>query len=247
MTNTIEQLDHNVANAEIALETAKENLAAHEKADPQDVAAVEHFKAEVKANEVALKTARAELTKATKAAQREAEKVAKAEAREAAKAAKKAEAEAKKAAKEAEKAEKAAAKAAAKEANKMPEQNGVRRPKPGTKCGQVWELADAMSAEQGSPVAITDLLEHPQALEMNANNVRCEYAAWKKFYGITGRIESPKAAEARAAKEAEKAAAAQAKAEAKAAEKAAKAAEKEAAKEAKAAEKAAKEAEAAAQ
>lgn len=106
---------------------------------------------------------------------------------------------------------------------KMPSQNGVTRPRPETKCGQVWGIADKMSAEKKSPVAVADLLVETDKLGLNQGNVRCEYAAWRKFHGVTGRILSDKQIAEKAQKEAEK-------------EK--KKAEREAAKEAKAKEKA---------
>lgn len=149
--------------------------------------------------------------------------------KEQAKAEAKAKKEAEKAAKEAEKAQKAAkakeAAKAAKEANRMPMQNGIRRPKPETLCGQAWAIFDEVSAAKGSPAAIGECL--PIAIErgLNPTNVRVEYARWRKFYNVTGRIENPAAAEKKAAAEAAKAR---------------KEAERKAAKEAKEAEKAAK-------
>lgn len=108
-------------------------------------------------------------------------------------------------------------------------QNGIRRPKPETLCGQAWAIFDEVSAAKGSPAAIGECL--PIAIErgLNPTNVRVEYARWRKFYNVTGRIENPAAAEKKAAAEAAKAEA-----------KAKKEAERKAAKEAKEAEKAAK-------
>lgn len=99
-----------------------------------------------------------------------------------------------KAAKEAEVKAKAEAKAAAnaaKEANKMPEQNGVRRPKPGGACGKVWELADSLSATQGSAVAIAVLSKAASAAGINDSTIRTQYALWRKFNGVAGRVVAP--------------------------------------------------------
>ena len=93
-------------------------------------------------------------------------------------------------------AKQAAAQAAAqaREAAKQPVQNGKRRPGPNGKCGRAWGLMDAMSAEIGGPVAIGDLLERSRKptqqdpYGMNDNMVRANYASWKIFYGLTGRI-----------------------------------------------------------
>lgn len=129
--------------------------------------------------------------KAAKAAAKEAEKAAKAAEREAAKAAKEAEKVAKEQAKIDAKAAKEAAKEAAKaakEANRQPEQNGIRRPGPTGACGRVWALADELSQKLGQAVPIANLLEAGLAENLNASNVRVEYARWKKFHGLTGRI-----------------------------------------------------------
>lgn len=122
-----------------------------------------------------------------------AERKAAAEARKAAREQAKAE---KLAAKEAKKAEKEAAKEARKverEANRRPQQNGVRRPKPDTLCGRVWELADTLSEKLGQPVPIGELMVVAKAQDLNPSNVRAEYASWKKYHGIAGRITLPKA------------------------------------------------------
>lgn len=130
-----------------------------------------------------------------KAAEKEAKERAKAEAkakREAAAAERKAEREALRAAKQAEReAEKARIKAE-REANRMPEQNGVRRPKPETLCGRAWAIFDEVSQQNGAPASIGEALQLSRAQGLNDGNVRAEYARWRKFHGITGRIASPK-------------------------------------------------------
>lgn len=162
--------------------------------------------------------------KAEKEAKAAAEKVAKAEA--------KAKADV---AKEAAKAEKVKADLAAKEAaaaarlaNKQPVQNGVRRPKPETLCGKVWAIADEVSNELKSAAPIATVLERGLAKGLNENNIKCEYAGWRKFHGVTGRIQTPAQLQAIADKAAAKALAIEEKAkkaEAAKAEKAAKLAE----------------------
>jgi multidrug efflux pump subunit AcrA (membrane-fusion protein) len=161
-------------------------------------------KAQKQADKEAKAAAAAE-AKAAKQAEREAKKAAaeaekeagKAE-REAAKQAKIDAKEAAKAAKEAEKAAKEQAKAdakAAKEASRQPEQNGIRRPGPEGLCGQVWGLADSLSQQLGQAVPIANLLEAGAAAGLNPSNIRTEYARWKKFHGLSGRITLPAAAE----------------------------------------------------
>jgi len=116
--------------------------------------------------------------KALEAAQLAAEK-------EAFKAAKKAERRAKKEAVEAEKPVKEPKPA-------LIEQNSVKRPNSTGKTGQVWNLADKLSSEKGSPVSIAELRAETDKYGANTNMVSTQYAAWKKFHGIAGRIVGPK-------------------------------------------------------
>lgn len=70
------------------------------------------------------------------------------------------------------------------------EQNGVKRPNPGTGiCAQMWSMMDELSIQQGSPVSnkqIKEALPH-----FNQVNLQGEYASWKKFNGLSGRIADP--------------------------------------------------------
>lgn len=132
--------------------------------------------------------AAADKAAAEKAAAEKAEKdAAKKAEKEAAKLKKEAEAAERKAKKEAEKAQEKAAK----EASKMPEQNSVRRPKPDTLCGKAWTIFDNISAKNGAPASIKESLEAARADGLNEGNVKAEYARWRKFYAISGRIAAP--------------------------------------------------------
>jgi hypothetical protein len=113
-----------------------------------------------------------------------------AEAKEAAKAAAKAEKEAKKAAEKAAKEKEREEKKAAKEALRK---NGELPPREGTKCALVWDTATAMSSEQGAAIDGKSLIA---ALpEINVHTVKTQYARWRKYHGISGRITAPKAEE----------------------------------------------------
>ena len=140
-------------------------------------AAAKQAEKDAKAAEKAKKSAEAKAAKEAKADEAKAKK----EADKAAKEAKKA---AEKAAKEAAKAEKAAV-------AKMPEQNGIRRPKPDTETGKVWGLADSISASLGQPTPIANLLAAGQAQGLNDSTIRTQYARWRAFHGITGRLALP--------------------------------------------------------
>lgn len=147
--------------------------------------------ADRKAVEDAEKKKKKEEEKAAKKA--EADRL-KAEKKEKAAAEKKEAADKKAAEKKAKEEEKAAKKAQAEEAKKkqtMPESNGVRRPKPETLCGKAWAVMDKMTTEQGSTVAISSLLAVTTPMGLNEGNVKAEYARWRKFNGISGRVVPP--------------------------------------------------------
>jgi hypothetical protein len=115
----------------------------------------------------------------------------KAEKAAAKKAEKEAAAKAKADAKEAEKAKKEAEKKAAAEAQKQPEQNDVRRPKPDTLCGKAWAAYDAISAKNGAPATIKEAIAALKGTVDAEATVRTQYARWRKFHGISGRVAAP--------------------------------------------------------
>ena len=160
--------------------------------------------------EMAAKAAEKEAKAKERQAEREAEKAEKAAKKAAEKERLAAERAALKEQKEAEKAAKKAELKAQREANKMPEQNGVRQPRPGTKTGEMWDLFNSKSHAEGRPIAISEVFEELTAAGHKSATIRTQYAFWRKFHGITGRIENPnkapkpvKAAEAPAEAKAE--------------------------------------------
>ena len=161
-------------------EKTPEQIAAEAQAAAEAKAAAAKSAKEAKDKEKAEKAAKAKAEKEAKAAEAEAKKEADKAAREAKKAVKKA-------AKEVAKAEKEAAKAAV----KMPEQNSIRRPKPDTETGKVWGLADSISASLGQPTPIANLLAAGQEQGLNDSTIRTQYARWRAFHGITGRVALP--------------------------------------------------------
>lgn len=150
---------------------------------PEEIAANKEAAAKAKAEEKARIAAEKKAAKELAAAEKKA-------ITEAAKAAKAAATEAKKAEREAKAAEKAAAKAAKTE--KMPSQNDVTRPKVSSACGKIWEIADQLSAKLGQPVPVKNLLEIAQAEGYNEATIKTQYARWRKFHGVTGRVVEPK-------------------------------------------------------
>lgn len=154
--------------------------------------ATQASKDELKAREAAEKAQKKAAEKAERAEKAAQAKTLKLQEKEAAKQAKADE----KAAKLKAKLDAAEEKKSAKLLEKMPEQNGVRRPKPETLCGKAWAIFDELSNEKGSPAAIGDAVPVAEKQGLNVANVRCEYARWRKFYGIAGRVVSAKAAPA---------------------------------------------------
>lgn len=67
------------------------------------------------------------------------------------------------------------------------EQNGVRRPKTQSLCGQAWAIFDQISEAQGKPAAIAEALERARAQGLNEGNVRTEFYRWRKFNGFKDR------------------------------------------------------------
>jgi hypothetical protein len=184
---TIEALTLAIATAEANIDTLTSAVATAEAIDPADKAAVKLAKTDLKKGNTVLKNAIKALAKgeATALALQETEQ--KAADKQQADEDKKQAVIAKAAAKEAAKEEKAAAK----EAAKMPEQNGIRRPKPGGKCAAVWEICDALSYELQQAVSVKPVIEAAEAAGLNPNMARSNYAVWRKFNGIVGRVTAP--------------------------------------------------------
>lgn len=77
--------------------------------------------------------------------------------------------------------------AAAKTASTREERNGVRRPRPGGKCWQVWNHLD-----QHGNMEAKDLRAVAEAKGWNVNNCLIELSQWRKFSGV-GKPEKPTA------------------------------------------------------
>lgn len=92
---------------------------------------------------------------------------------------------------EEEKVRKAAEAEAKKAASQMPEQNGVRRPRPDSLCGQAWALMDECSSRLQQPVPVSFVLQLAPGYGLNEGNIKTEYARWKKFNGVDGRVDIP--------------------------------------------------------
>ena len=94
------------------------------------------------------------------------------------------------------------AKTEAVKAEKEPkiEQNGVTRPKAGTKTARVWEITDTLSIQGEAPAARKDVLEAAGKEGINQATAATQYGRWRKFYGLGKEVVAkPEAAEAEAA------------------------------------------------
>ena len=183
-----DKLKNSVLKAKNAENDLFAELEALEGSKEPNKKAITAKKAAVKKAAAAVKKAEAAVAKQEAADKKKEQSAAAKVEREAKTAAKKADAEAKAKAKEEEKS----AKVAEREANRMPEQNGIRHPKSTTVCGQVWTMADDLSKQFKQPTPIKELLEATAKKGMNDGNVKAEYARWRKFHGVTGRVSLPK-------------------------------------------------------
>lgn len=146
---------------------------------PEEIAAEAAAVAKAKADEKAAKKLAADEAKAKKKADRDA---AKEKAKTDRIAAKQAKVDTKAKAK------------ADKEASKQPEQNGVRRPKADTICGKAWNVFDGISQKSGAPATIAESLKNAGGIA--EATVRTQYARWRKYHGISGRVDVKPAAAA---------------------------------------------------
>ena len=112
---------------------------------------------------------------AAKAAEKQAEKDRKAKEKADAKAAKEAEAAAKKAEREA--------------ARQV--QHGISRPLSGA-TKQVWDLADAISAEARRPAERKEVTERGLAAGLQQGTIHTQYGRWRKFHGLSSVREAAK-------------------------------------------------------
>lgn len=102
-------------------------------------------------------------------------------------------------------------------------QHGQTAPAEGTISADLWAAFDGVAATLGRPPALEEVMEAGKNARDGGvveGSVKAGYAHWRKFHGITGRVQSAAQIEKAAQKEAEKKAKADAKA-AKAAEAAA--------------------------
>lgn len=72
------------------------------------------------------------------------------------------------------------------------EQNGITKPKEGTKTGQVWSISDAISAKLGEPAPRKEVLDACEKAGINPATAATQYGKWRVFHGLVGE-RAPKA------------------------------------------------------
>lgn len=70
-----------------------------------------------------------------------------------------------------------------------PQQNGITRPSAGTTCLRVWDLCDSMTVSLGRTVPLSAVIDAAKGLGINQFTARTQYACWRKFNGIFGRVQ----------------------------------------------------------
>lgn len=66
-------------------------------------------------------------------------------------------------------------------------QNGITRPKAGTQTGEVWEIADALSAKAGEPIGRAEVLVETDKAKLNPATAATQYGRWRTYNGLKGK------------------------------------------------------------
>lgn len=66
-------------------------------------------------------------------------------------------------------------------------QHGITRPKEGTKTGQVWAIADTLSAKLGAPIGRAEVLADAEKAKLNPATAATQYGRWRTYNGLQGK------------------------------------------------------------
>ncbi len=69
-----------------------------------------------------------------------------------------------------------------------PTANGITRPSAGTTCARVWALCEELTANMGRTAPLSVVVDTAKAQGINQFTARTQYACWRKFNGISGRV-----------------------------------------------------------
>ena len=71
----------------------------------------------------------------------------------------------------------------------QPEQNGVTRPRAGTSCATLWEIADkALKANRGVCPVRAEVLAEAIEAGVAPGTASTQFAAWREFNGLVGEL-----------------------------------------------------------
>lgn len=65
-------------------------------------------------------------------------------------------------------------------------QNGVSRPRGGTKGGRVWEIADMLSEQGDEPIPRGPVMAACKAEGLTHNTIGTQYQRWRDYYELSG-------------------------------------------------------------
>jgi hypothetical protein len=71
-----------------------------------------------------------------------------------------------------------------------PQKNGITRPGSDTTTGKVWHCADEITTKNKQAASISELKQHPDLRQVNDHTIRTQYARWRKYNGVEGRVDS---------------------------------------------------------
>jgi hypothetical protein len=71
-------------------------------------------------------------------------------------------------------------------------ENGITRPKAGTTCAVIWDIADSLSAKTRQPAQRADVLKAALAKKINEKTITTQFGRWRKYCGLKGRTAAPK-------------------------------------------------------
>lgn len=66
-----------------------------------------------------------------------------------------------------------------------PKQNGVSQPGEGTQTRSVWDMADKISKDKGSPATRKEVVDAAAAAGVNSSTATTQFGKWCKFNGYT--------------------------------------------------------------
>jgi len=64
------------------------------------------------------------------------------------------------------------------------QQNGITRPKEGTKTGTVWAIADEISKTTGEPAKRGAVMQECETKSINSSTATTQFGRWRRFYGL---------------------------------------------------------------